>query len=552
MNLSAGWMNPLASPRARRLRYLVVALTALFGTVASIGVFLMIGSWQYRVAEIGFENLARDRLRIMASDFKESSGLLYTLRAYIAASDSSVSRAGFIRFSATLHDGVASLRDTGWAPRITLAERADFERTVQASGVPAFQITERDSSGNVMRAGERPEYFPILYSEGDSNPLHFVGLDVAFEPLRRAAIHRTIETGKPAATPPVRLLTAPGPRGGFMSFLALGGTDAGGIPVTRGVVLGAFGIVGMIDNIVSTKAMLTDLDVYFFEPGAALDDPANYQRQIRPDGATGVTQRTLLARPHWSGSVAIMDQQWTAIFLPAEPLRRLSWQWQTAAPLVIGLTMTAMIVTYLLVSLRRTAQLEALTASLHRTTEDLRRNMDKVTHMARHDLLTGLPNRVLFRERLDEAVAHLGRGHPFSLLFLDLDKFKAVNDTLGHSAGDELLCLATERMGSCLRETDTLARLGGDEFAVILRDTPTASDAELIAQRLIDRVSQPYEIERHDVMIGVSIGIAVAPDDGEAAEVLQIRADLALYAAKGGGRGRAVVSDARLGATVRA
>ena len=87
MNLSAGWMNPLASPRARRLRYLVAALTALFGAVASVGVFLMIGSWQYRVAEIGFENLARDRLRIMASDFKESSGLLYTLRAYIAASD---------------------------------------------------------------------------------------------------------------------------------------------------------------------------------------------------------------------------------------------------------------------------------------------------------------------------------------------------------------------------------------------------------------------------------------------------------------------------------
>jgi len=87
---------------------------------------------------------------------------------------------------------------------------------------------------------------------------------------------------------------------------------------------------------------------------------------------------------------------------------------------------------------------------------------------------------------------------------------------------------------------------------VLLRDTGTASDAELIAQRLIDRVSQPYEIERHDVMIGISIGIAVAPDDGEAAEVLQIRADLALYAAKGAGRGRAAFSDARLDATVEA
>jgi diguanylate cyclase (GGDEF)-like protein len=552
-------VNPPASPRTRRLRYLAVVLTTLFGTVASLGVFLVIGSWEYRVAEINFEDHARDRLRIMVNEFQDSSRLLYTLRAYIASAEHPVSRAEYIRFSATLHGDVVSLRDTGWAPRITSDERADFEREVQASGVPGFQITERDSTGKVKRAEDRPEYFPILFSEGDSDPLRVVGLDVAFEPVRRSAIRRTIATGKPAATPPVRLLTAPGARGGFMSFLALTGTDDAGVrgdqaeaSLTKGVVLGAFGIVAMIDNIVTAKAMLNDLDVYFFEPGAGLDDPANYQRQVRPVGPDTATQRTLLARTHWSGTVPIMDQQWTAIFVPTLQIQRVSWRWQTTMALVIGLTMTAMIAAYLLISLRRTAQLEALTASLNQTTDDLRHTVDKVTHMARHDLLTGVPNRVLFKERLDEAVAYLGRGRPFSLLFLDLDQFKAVNDTLGHAAGDQLLCRATERMRKCLREIDTLGRLGGDEFAVILPDVAVPSEAGLLARRLIAVVSQPYDLDGHATVIGASVGIAIAPDDGAEAEVLQIRADLALYAAKNAGRGRAAFYDANLGATIDA
>jgi diguanylate cyclase (GGDEF)-like protein len=382
--------------------------------------------------------------------------------------------------------------------------------------------------------------------------MRVVGLDVAFEPVRRSAVHRTIESGKPASTPPIRLVTAPGTRGGLMSFLALSGTDSGDAPVTRGVVLGAFAIVAMIDNIVSTKAMLADLDVYFFEPGATLDDLSNYERLAQPTNSPSMTQRALLARLHWSGTVPIMDQQWTAVFVPATTLQPKLWHWRTIMPLVIGFTMTAMIVAYLLVSLRRTAQLEALTATLNRTTADLRRNMDTVSHMARHDLLTGSPNRVLFKERLDEAVACLGRGHPFSLLFLDLDKFKAVNDTLGHAAGDQLLCIATARMASCLRDIDTLARLGGDEFAVILRDTATSLDAGVAAHRLIETVSKPYQLGSHIAMIGASIGIAFAPDDGETAEALQLRADLALYSAKAAGRGTAKFFEAETDITAEA
>ncbi len=523
-----------AASRTGGLRYLAVGLTAVFGTLASLGAFLVIGWWEYQLAQIRFQNEARDRLRIMSADFNESSNLLYTLRAYVDSLDRPVSRQDYVRFSEALHSRIVSLRDTGWAPRITLAERPAFEQAMQASGLADFHITERDATGQVRIAGARPEYFPIVYSEGDADAQRFLGLDVAFEPVRRAAIEWTVATGEPAATSPVRLLTAPGPHGGLMSFLALTRAGGDGRPVVKGVVLGAFDIVAMIDTIVATKAQLTDMDVYFFEPGAAANAPANDAHGGR---GTAATRQSLQRHIHLTGAVRIMDQPWTAIFVPQREPRRISFSWQATMPPAIGLAMTAMIVAHLLTSLRRTAQLEQLTTSLNRTTEDLQRNLRKIVHMARHDQLTELPNRVLYQERLEEAMAGLEPEGGFALLLIDLDRFKEVNDSLGHAAGDQLLREASERMRAVLRHRDTLARMGGDEFALILRDAASPTDAVLVAERLVEALSAPYQLGSHTVVVGASVGIARAPEDAAQAEMLQIRADLALYAAKAAGRG---------------
>src|SRR5438270_3614864 len=120
--------------------------------------------------------------------------------------------------------------------------------------------------------------------------------------------------------------------------------------------------------------------------------------------------------------------------------------------------------------------------------------------MARHDVLTGLPNRAMFGERIEEAVAHLGRGSPFSVLCLDLDRFKEVNDTLGHPIGDALLNAVADRLRSCVRETDTVARLGGDEFAVLQVATTQPSDATSLAQRICTIVSAPYVLDGTEVV----------------------------------------------------
>jgi len=173
----------------------------------------------------------------------------------------------------------------------------------------------------------------------------------------------------------------------------------------------------------------------------------------------------------------------------------------------------------------------------HEDITERRRAESQIAHMAMHDALTDLPNRVMLRRSLEQALARVKRGEIVALHYIDLDHFKAVNDTLGHLVGDELLKEVADRLRGCVREIDTVARLGGDEFAVIETALPQSKDAALLAQRLKDAVKAPYVIDGNQVIIDASIGIALAPADGVTVEELLKNADLAAYAAKAGGRG---------------
>ncbi|MDQ4026286.1 MAG: EAL domain-containing protein, partial [Actinomycetota bacterium] len=158
-------------------------------------------------------------------------------------------------------------------------------------------------------------------------------------------------------------------------------------------------------------------------------------------------------------------------------------------------------------------------------------------HRATHDALTGLPNRSLFQQRLADALA---AGEPFAVLGLDLDGFKAVNDSLGHDAGDRLLITVAQRLDSCLRPEDTVARLGGDEFAVLLAKTKADTDAPLVAGRIVDDLMRPIPLGGREAFIGASVGIALS-QGGEEAETLMDQADAAMYSAKASGKGRFVM-----------
>jgi diguanylate cyclase (GGDEF)-like protein len=161
----------------------------------------------------------------------------------------------------------------------------------------------------------------------------------------------------------------------------------------------------------------------------------------------------------------------------------------------------------------------------------------KIEYMAHHDALTGLANRVLLNQRLENALDRVVEPEMLAVHHLDLDQFKAVNDTFGHAAGDKLLKIVAERLRALVRDSDTIARMGGDEFVVVQVPIATAAAATLLAQRIITAISEPFDLDGHQAVIGTSVGIAIGPGEGLTPDKLLRNADLALYRAKDHGRG---------------
>lgn len=173
----------------------------------------------------------------------------------------------------------------------------------------------------------------------------------------------------------------------------------------------------------------------------------------------------------------------------------------------------------------------------HQDITDRRLAEARIAHMARHDALTNLPNRTSFRERLEQALLRVKRGEMLAVLCLDLDRFKGINDTLGHHFGDLLLMEVANRLKSCVRETDTVSRLSGDEFAILQVALKEPAEATALSRRIVDAFAEPFDLEGHQAAVSTSIGIALAPNDGSNPDQIMKNADLALYRAKADGRG---------------
>jgi diguanylate cyclase (GGDEF)-like protein len=189
------------------------------------------------------------------------------------------------------------------------------------------------------------------------------------------------------------------------------------------------------------------------------------------------------------------------------------------------------------------------------TQEDIterRRAEQQIAYLAHHDALTDLPNRVSFREQLQQELERTRRGEQLAVLYIDIDEFKSVNDSLGHPAGDELLKAVASRLRSCIRETDFVARLGGDEFAIVQTGIKQPSDVVELVKRIYEAIREPHECLGHQVATDASIGIALAPNDGTELDQLLNNADLAMYGAKADGRRTYRFFEPQMDACVRA
>lgn len=168
---------------------------------------------------------------------------------------------------------------------------------------------------------------------------------------------------------------------------------------------------------------------------------------------------------------------------------------------------------------------------------EMKENQNKLEHLAHHDSLTGLPNRTLILDRLEKNIDEAKRGKQLvATIFLDLDDFKKVNDTIGHKAGDAILVLASQRLKNLLRAEDTVGRFGGDEFVIILSNIAELSDAQNIVYKILSSFQQAFEVDSHEFVITASIGVSIYPYDGNNSDELLQKADMAMYHAKAGGR----------------
>ncbi|MDO9217494.1 MAG: diguanylate cyclase, partial [Lacisediminimonas sp.] len=183
------------------------------------------------------------------------------------------------------------------------------------------------------------------------------------------------------------------------------------------------------------------------------------------------------------------------------------------------------------------ARLVIAAIEAHELAEQAEAAKAQIDHLAHHDVLTNLPNRMLLLDRLGQAIELARRrGQKLAVMFMDLDRFKHINDSLGHAVGDQLLKSVGRRLITCVRHSDTVSRQGGDEFVLLLSSVEHAEDAALSAQKMIDALALPHRIEGHDLHVSMSIGISVYPDDGQDADTLIKSADTAMYHAKENGR----------------
>lgn len=294
------------------------------------------------------------------------------------------------------------------------------------------------------------------------------------------------------------------------------------------------GIVAGRPAIVSVKPIVSDTGEIEQEPGREFLHVA--VRFLDTDFVASLSEDYLFEDMHFSWTKASGDTKASLPLLAAsgDPIGYLVWvPYQPGTHVVHRIAPIAVGTLCLLLVL-----VAGLLALLARRSQKLAERDAKMNHLALHDPLTDLPNRVLFHNRLDIALSDRSGGGFVAVLYLDLDHFKQVNDTLGHPAGDAVIIEFAHRLRDLLRSSDTVARIGGDEFTIVLPDLRTVGDAELLCDRIIDTVRKPFDIDGHQVFIGVTIGLAVSPSDGGTGTELCRKADIALYHAKSSGRSR--------------
>jgi diguanylate cyclase (GGDEF)-like protein len=425
----------------------------------------------------------------------------------------------FSRFAQELLQGNPDLFALSINDRVLGTERASYEAQVARQiKQPQFVIQHR-IDGKLQPAPVRPEYVPVRMIAPLEGNRPALGFDIFSEPIRRDAIERAFTSRAFAVTAPVQLVQEDKKRIGLLALMPFFSRQAGS---ARPVVAGFAVAVIKLDDMVNLKGWDADSSALTFQ---LTDTLATSGKQLlfRSNAAVGDFTALAVSQASWSQTLPVADRQWLLTVYKREggaAAAGVPASWWVG---IAGFLLAAIIQLMMLGITGRASQLKAA--------------HDELSRLALYDPLTGLPNRTLFFDRLQMDLRHTSReAKRHALLYMDLDRFKAINDAHGHAAGDQVLREAARRMQHLVRENDTVARMGGDEFLVLLHDVADAGAALRVAEKLLEALNQPVYWRGEALALGCSIGLAVFPDHAPDQESLIRAADSAMYRAKADGR----------------
>jgi diguanylate cyclase (GGDEF)-like protein len=496
---------------------------ACLGLIVALAAWFAVSVWEERLARAKFTAVAGDYAAILQSGIDEYLGRIRAVRAFYDASVE-VDRDEFKLFTDQILGTYSNTMRLVWCPRVTRDERVEFERK------QGYSIKTWAQTGPSSAAPERNEYFPILYSSVSSDRTATFGLDLNTEPVRSQAISRARDGNVMSTAQNIRLRNPiNGRRAGFLAIIPVYRQGFPHATVedrrrnTLGIVVAGIQIDSIFNAILDAAKLPRNIDMYLYPLNEGGDALPVYMRggASRGQPLEAIPEQKLLELSHWTAPIKAGDAGWNLVVVPT-PNGAVGFYRAWLVLAGVGLLFGA-VLAYMWASLRHARRLEAAN--------------QRILELAQTDLLTNLANRRAFLRRLTMAFAASLRGAPpFAVLYLDIDNFKDVNDTLGHAMGDLLLKEVVERLKSAVRPTDLVARFGGDEFAILLPEIAEPATAGELAARIGKLLSAPFSIEDHKLRITSSIGIALYSPEVAGPEAMMVQADLALYGAKDRGR----------------
>jgi diguanylate cyclase (GGDEF)-like protein len=531
-------------PVSRSGLYRPALIAVCIGLLLSLAAAYAVGQWEERVTKVEFEGLAETQAIIMQNGLNEYVSRLVALRTLFESANEEITRSEFETFSGRLFEQHPGILRVAWVPRIKRKERAEYEAAAIGDGISGYRIKSLGADGPIATAPQNDEYFPVFFSTEPKTSVVY-GMDYSTLPVRWAALERARDNDLVTVLR-TRLFET---RGGIQPHGVLvcapvyvKGTSRTTIADRRrnltGFVVAIVNLPLLLQSIRTTTAATPAVNIHVYPPDTASED-----RSLPDFSSERRTTQSMLAfakGPLWSGILKVGDSSWPVRAAPAADGRLITHHGRALTVLAAGIVITTFLAVYLGLAGRNSRQL----ALANR----------RVLELAQTDILTGLPNRAFFLERLEEADCYgRSRSGAFSVIMLDLDRFKNVNDSLGHAAGDALLRQVALRLKSTLRDSDVLARLGGDEFAIIQAECDDQRSGSIdLATRISKLIAEPFALPGHQVEIGTSIGIAMAPQHGSDQEQLLKKADLALYRSKSAGRNCFTLYDEAMSAELEA